>query len=59
MPIDEGFREISVEYEPVYCWLWNSTVTKDGIRSRIDEMLRAGIKAFYVLGEPKNFRLTL
>ena len=55
MGFDESFRKISGEYEPVYSWFWNGSITKDGIKKRIDEMLTQGIKAFYILAEPKNF----
>jgi hypothetical protein len=49
-------KNIPVRYQPAYTWLWNSTVTRDGIKARIDEMHDAGIRAFYVIGEPENFR---
>ena len=55
MGFDESFKNISCEYEPVYTWFWNGGITKDGIKKRIDEMLTQGIKAFYILAEPKNF----
>ncbi len=47
-----------ITHEPVYTWLWNGTVTTDGIRIRIDEMADAGIRAFYIIAEPRNFRPT-
>ena len=50
------FKNIPVNHQPAYTWLWNTTVTKEGIKERIDEMLDSGIRAFYVLGEPENFR---
>lgn len=42
--------------QPAYTWLWNSTITKEGIKKQIDEMYDSGIRAFYVLGEPEYFR---
>lgn len=51
-----NFKDIPVTSQPVYTWLWNSKVTKDGIKRQIDEMYDNGIRAFYVLGEPENFR---
>ncbi len=53
------FKTIPTKYHPAYTWLWNTTITKEGIASRIDEMYDAGIRAFYVLGEPENFRPTM
>ena len=52
-------KAIPVTAQPAYTWLWNTEITKEGIRKRIDEMHAAGIRAFYVIGEPKNFRPTL
>ena len=49
-------KTVPVKYYPAYTWLWNSNVTKEEIRRQIDEMYDAGIRAFYVLGEPENFR---
>ena len=53
------FKHISSEYYPAYTWLWNTTATKELIDAQIDEMFDAGIRAFYVLGEPENFRPTI
>lgn len=52
------FKNIPVQYHPAYTWLWNTTATKEKIEAQIDEMYDAGIRAFYVLGEPENFRPT-
>ena len=49
------FKNIPNTAQPVYTWLWNSTITREGIDWRIDEMERMGIKAFYVLSEPDNW----
>lgn len=51
-----NFKEIPVEYQPAYTWLWNSKITKEEIKRQIDEMYESGIRAFYVLGEPEHFR---
>lgn len=50
------FKNISNTYHPAYTWLWNSTITREGIRSQLEEMYAAGIRAFYVIGEPERFR---
>lgn len=50
------FKSIGKNAHPVYTWLWNTKITKDGIAARLDEMFSSGIRGFYVIGEPKNFR---
>lgn len=50
------YKTISPEFHPAYTWLWNSTITREGIRAQLREMYDAGIRAFYVIGEPENFR---
>lgn len=49
-------KNISSEFYPTYTWLWNTEITKDGIRKQIDEMYDAGIRAFYIIGESERFR---
>jgi len=50
------FKNIPVKYQPAYTWLWNTTATKEETKRQIDKMYDSGIRAFYVLGEPENFR---
>ena len=52
------FKNVPVERQPAYTWLWNTTATRDKIKKQIDEMYESGIKAFYILGEPYRFRPT-
>ena len=49
-------KNIPSQFHPAYTWLWNTTITKEGIRSQLQEMHDSGIRAFYVIGEPENFR---
>ena len=51
--------KIPISAYPAYTWLWNTAITEEGIKKRIDEMYECGIRAFYVIGEPNNFRPTL
>ena len=51
-----NFKNIKPSARPVYTWFWNSTITKEGIKQQIDDMYAAGIRGFYVLGEPEYFR---
>ena len=50
------FSDPPVSAYPVYAWIWNDSITKEGIISQLDGFVRAGIKGIYVLAEPKNFR---
>ncbi|MBR3768544.1 MAG: hypothetical protein IKL10_09960 [Clostridia bacterium] len=50
------FRSPDVCYAPVYIWVWNDICTPEVIDVQLAEMLRLGIRAFYILPEPKNFR---
>ena len=52
------FKNIPVERQPAYTWLWNTTATREEIKKQIDEMYESGIRAFYILGEPERFRPT-
>ncbi len=45
-----------VSYAPVYIWVWNDICTREIIDVQLAEMLNLGIRAFYILPEPKNFR---
>ena len=52
----KNLHHIPASYYPAYTWLWNTTITREGIRQQIEEMYEAGIRAFYIIGEPKEFR---
>ena len=57
LKFSEGeFRAPGVEYEICWLWTWNAPISREGIDSRLDEFLRAGIKSLYVLPLPKDFR---
>ncbi|MBR2884060.1 MAG: hypothetical protein IKB93_04635 [Clostridia bacterium] len=43
-------------YAPVYVWVWNDICTREIIDNQLSEMKDLGIRAFYILPEPKNFR---
>jgi len=51
-----SFISPNVSYAPVYVWVWNDICTRDIIDNQIAEMLNLGIRAFYILPEPKEFR---
>ncbi len=51
-----GFISPDVSYAPVYIWVWNDICTREIIDEQLAEMQRLGIRAFYILPEPKDFR---
>lgn len=51
-----NFISPDVSYSPVYIWVWNDVCTRDIIDAQLAEMQNLGIRAFYILPEPKNFR---
>lgn len=51
-----NFISPDVSYAPVYIWVWNDICTKDIIDTQLAEMHNLGIRAFYILPEPKEFR---
>ncbi len=50
------FKSPDVSYAPVYVWVWNDICTKEIIDAQFLEMQNLGIRAFYILPEPKEFR---
>ena len=51
-----GFQDPALRYAPIYSWVWNYICTKERIDAQLDEMQRLGIRAFYIIPEPKEFR---
>lgn len=51
-----SFLAPDVSCAPVYIWVWNDVCTKEMIDTQLHEMQHLGIRAFYILPEPKNFR---
>lgn len=52
----DSFLSPDVSYAPVYIWVWNDICTREIIDEQLAEMQRLGIRAFYILPEPKEFR---
>lgn len=52
----KNFISPDVSNSPVYIWVWNDICTREIIDEQLAEMQRLGIRAFYVLPEPKKFR---
>ena len=50
------FISPDVTFAPVYIWVWNDICTREIIDSQLAEMQNLGIRAFYILPEPKDFR---
>ena len=51
-----GFQDPALRCAPIYSWVWNYICTKERIDAQLDEMQRLGIRAFYIIPEPKEFR---
>lgn len=51
-----SFISPDVSHAPVYVWVWNDVCTREIIDEQLAEMQNLGIRAFYILPEPKNFR---
>ncbi|MBQ7961460.1 MAG: beta galactosidase jelly roll domain-containing protein [Clostridia bacterium] len=51
-----SFLTPDVSCAPVYVWVWNDVCTKEIIDTQLNEMQHLGIRAFYILPEPKDFR---
>ncbi len=51
-----SFLSPSASYAPVYIWVWNDVCTKEIIDTQLQEMQELGIRAFYILPEPNEFR---
>ncbi|MBR5869117.1 MAG: hypothetical protein IKZ21_06690, partial [Clostridia bacterium] len=52
----QAFRTPGVEYATFYSWVWNDVLTREEILRQLDEMVRLGIRAVYIIPEPKHFR---
>ena len=52
----DSFITPDVMYAPVYVWVWNDICTREIIDKQLTEMQSLGIRAFYILPEPKEFR---
>lgn len=52
----DSFLSPDVSYAPMYIWVWNDICTREIIDEQLAEMQRLGIRAFYILPEPKEFR---
>ncbi len=51
-----SFISPDIFHAPVYVWVWNDICTHKIIDEQLTEMQDLGIRAFYILPEPKNFR---
>ncbi len=51
-----SFISPDASYAPVYIWVWNDACTREIIDEQLAEMQRLGIRAFYILPEPVEFR---
>ena len=54
----EEFLAPDRNFAPIYAWVWNGQLSEEKIDAQIEEMRRLGIRAFYIIPEPQNFRPT-
>ncbi|MGI6690981.1 MAG: glycosyl hydrolase [Christensenellales bacterium] len=52
----DAFRRPSINCEPIYSWIWDAPADETGVRNRMYEMYDNGIRALYIIPEPKDFR---
>lgn len=52
----DSFVTPDASYSPVYVWVWNDICSCDIIDQQLAEMQNLGIRAFYILPEPRGFR---
>ncbi len=57
LPFEQArFIQPDTCFYPVFAWVWNDVLDKSEIKKQIDEMLEGGIRNFYIIPEPKDFR---
>ena len=52
----ERFLNPDTCFYPVFSWVWNDVLDKNEIKKQLDEMREGGIRCFYIIPEPKEFR---
>ena len=52
----ENFENPPSVNSPIYSWIWNSPMTTETVEKEIDEMAVQGMRAFYIIPEPPEFR---
>ncbi len=43
---------------PIHAWNWNGPVTREKTDAQLEEMAALGVRAMYIIPEPKSFRPT-
>ena len=44
------------DFWPAYSWFWNDRITEEGILEQLSTFERRGIRVFYIIPEPREFR---
>ncbi|MDY3071957.1 MAG: glycosyl hydrolase, partial [Eubacteriales bacterium] len=44
------------DFWPAYSWFWNDRITEEGILEQLSTFERRGIRVFYIIAEPREFR---
>ncbi|MBR3300885.1 MAG: hypothetical protein IKI68_05300, partial [Clostridia bacterium] len=50
------FMSPGMPHSPVHFWVWNGKCSHEETDRQLDEMFRLGVRAFYIVPEPKDFR---
>ncbi|MBR5742297.1 MAG: hypothetical protein IKX85_00735, partial [Clostridia bacterium] len=53
-----AFSDPPREFAPVYAWCWNGPISRGKTDAELREMAELGVRAFYIIPEPKGFRPT-
>lgn len=48
-------KQPTTDCSPSYSWLWNVTITKEGIDEQLSEFTKAGIRSVNIIPFPKDF----
>ncbi|MEA4823286.1 MAG: glycosyl hydrolase [Clostridiaceae bacterium] len=51
-----GLVSPPTDFWPAYSWVWNDQITENGILEQLSTFHRRGIRVFYIIPEPKEFR---
>ena len=54
----EAFSLPTIDYAPIYTWMWNGEIKEQETDRQLAEMQRLGIRRMYILPMPKSFRPT-
>ena len=54
--VQDDFVRVPACFATMYGWVWDTEITREGIREKIDTMVENDIRGFYILPLPAEFR---